>query len=123
MERTAILRSLAASGTGTAPQRLIALAAELDIPAADLLVVAGHAVPAELLPPERDARVMRQFAYGVSYCDHAQLGALEAFVRSLPRVASPEPFVQPPLPGRRPAETRLAAALGALRRRLIWRIG
>lgn len=114
MERAIILSSLAASGTGTAPQRLTELAAELDIPAADLLVVAGHPVPAELLPPERDARVMRQFAYRVSYCNHSRLAALEAFVRSLPRVAAREPFVQPAWPGRRPAETRFAAVLGAL---------
>lgn len=68
MERTTILSSLAASGTDTAPQRLTELAAELDIPAADLLVVAGKPVPAKLLPPKRDAGVMRQFAYRVSYC-------------------------------------------------------
>lgn len=114
MERAIILSSLAASGTDTAPQRLTELAAELDIPAADLLVVAGHPVPAELLPPERDAGVMRQFAYRVSHCDHSQLATLEAFVRSMPRVAAPEPFVPPVWPGRRPAETRLAAALGGL---------
>ncbi|MFI6929587.1 hypothetical protein [Streptomyces sp. NPDC050287] len=114
MERAIILGSLAARRTETAPQRLIGLAAELDIPAADLLVVAGHPVPAELLPPDRDARVMGRFAYCVSYCDHLQLAALEAFVRSLPRVATPEPSVQPAWPGRRPAETRFAAVLGAL---------
>lgn len=114
MERAIILSSLAASGTDTAPQRLTELAAELDIPAADLLVVAGHPVPAELLPPERDAGVMRQFAYRVSHCDHSQLATLEARVRSLPRVAAPEPFVPPVWPGRRPAETRFAAALGGL---------
>ncbi|MEU8465292.1 hypothetical protein [Streptomyces sp. NPDC029003] len=57
---------------------------------------------------------MRQFAYRVSHCDHAQLAALEAFVRSLPRVASPEPWVRPAWPGRRPAETRLAALFGTL---------
>ncbi|MFF1839904.1 hypothetical protein ACFVXE_37980 [Streptomyces sp. NPDC058231] len=114
MERATMLSSLAARGTDTAPQRLTELAAELDIPAADLLVVAGHRVPAELLPPERDARAMRQFAYRVSHCDHSQLAALETFVRSLPRVTVPEPFVQPTWPGRRPAETRFAAVLGEL---------
>ncbi|WP_327267102.1 hypothetical protein OG444_39925 (plasmid) [Streptomyces sp. NBC_01232] len=114
MERATILSSLAASGTETTPQRLTELAAVLDIPAADLLVVAGQPVPAKLLPPERDAGVMRQFAYRVSYCDHSQLAALEAFVRSLPRVAASEPFMQPTGPGRRPAETRFAAVLGAL---------
>lgn len=114
MNRAEILSSLAASGTDTAPRRLTELAGELGIPAADLLVVAGHPVPAELLPPERDPRVMREFAYRVSHCDHSRLAALEAFVRSLPRVAAPGPFVQPTWPGRRPAETRLAATLGAL---------
>ncbi|MER5617142.1 hypothetical protein [Streptomyces sp. NPDC002215] len=114
MERDIILSSLAARSTGSTPQRLTELAAELDIPAADLLVVAGHPVPTELLPPERDARVLRQFAYRVSYCDHSQLTTLEAFVRSLTRVATPEPLAEPAWPGRRPAETRFAAVLGAL---------
>jgi hypothetical protein len=114
MERATILRSLVASGTDTAPRRLVELAAELGIPAADLLVVAGHPVPAELLPPERDADVMRQFAYRVSHCDHAQLAALEAFVRSLPRVAAPGPSVRPVSPYARPAETRFAATLSGL---------
>ncbi|MDK9500181.1 hypothetical protein QEZ40_005809 [Streptomyces katrae] len=114
MERADILSSLAASGTDTAPQRLVELAAELGIPAADLLVVAGRPVPAELLPPERDADVLRRFAYRVSYCDHAQLAALEAFVRALSRVAAPEQSVQPAWPGRHPPETRFAAVLGAL---------
>ncbi|MFL5997447.1 MAG: hypothetical protein ACJ736_24565 [Streptomyces sp.] len=114
-ERAIILRDLAASGTATAPQRVTELAAELDLPAADLLAVAGHPVPTELLPPGREARVMRQFAYRVSHCDHSQLAALEAYVRLLPRVTAPEPFVQPAAwPGRRPAETRCAAVLGAL---------
>ncbi|MFD4974265.1 hypothetical protein [Streptomyces sp. NPDC058424] len=114
MERAIILSSLAARGADTAPQQLTELAAELDIPAADLLVVAGHPVPAELLPPERDAKVMRQFAYRVSYCDHSQLAALENFVRTLPRVDAPGAFVQPAWPSRRPAETRFAAVLGGL---------
>lgn len=114
MDPAIILSSLAASGTDTAPQRLTELATELHIPAADLLVVAGHPVPTELLPPERDAGVMKQFAYRVSHCNHSQLAALEAFVRSLPRAAAPEPFVQPGWPGRRPAETRLAAVFVAL---------
>ncbi|MFF4733411.1 hypothetical protein ACFY3M_51125 [Streptomyces mirabilis] len=114
MERATILSVLAASGTDSAPQRLTELAAELDIPAADLLVVAGHPVPAELLPPERDAQVMRQFAYRVSHCGHPQLAALEDFVRTLPRVTAPGPFAQPAWPYRRPAETRFSAVLGAL---------
>lgn len=114
MDRACILSSLAAGGTDTAPRRLTELAAELGLPVADLLVVAGHPVPAKLLPPERDTRVIRRFADSVSHCDHARLAALEAFVRSLPRVAAPEPVGQPAWPGRRPAETRFAAVLGGL---------
>ncbi|KAB1988166.1 hypothetical protein [Streptomyces triticiradicis] len=114
MERAIILSSLAGNGTGTAPRRVVELADELGMPAADLLAVAGHPVPVELLPPERDARVLRQFAYRVSHCGHSQLAALEAFVRSLPRVAAPEPFVRPARPYPRPAETRFAAVLGGL---------
>ncbi|MFE2521915.1 hypothetical protein [Streptomyces mirabilis] len=114
MERATILSRLAASGTDTAPHRRTEFAAELDIPAADLLVVAGHSVPAELLPPERDAKVMKQFAHRVSHCDHSQLAALEDFVCSLPRVAAPGPFVQPTSPSHSPAETGIAAALNGL---------
>ncbi|MGW4690733.1 hypothetical protein ACWEPM_38480 [Streptomyces sp. NPDC004244] len=114
MNRAILLRSLAARRTDATPQQLTELAAELNIPAADLLVVAGHPVPAELLPPERDTTVMRRFAHRVSHCDHLQLAALEAFIRALPRATAPEPFVQPGWPGRRPAETRFAAVLGAL---------
>lgn len=50
MERAIVLSSLAASGTDTAAQRLTELAAELDIPAADLLVVAGHPVRRNSFP-------------------------------------------------------------------------
>ncbi|MFF1844930.1 hypothetical protein ACFVW5_07565 [Streptomyces sp. NPDC058232] len=78
MERAIVLSRLVASGTDTAAQRLTELAAELDIPAADLLVVAGHPVPAELLPPERDARVMRQFAYRVGRLRSRQQGRVES---------------------------------------------
>lgn len=58
--------------------------------------------------------MVREFAYRVSHCDHSRLAALEAFVRSLPRVTAPGPYAQPAWPGRRPAETRLATVLGAL---------
>ncbi|MFF0296010.1 hypothetical protein ACFYST_20765 [Kitasatospora sp. NPDC004614] len=111
MERATILSSLAASGTDTSQQRLTELAAELGLPLADLYAVAGHPVPPELLPPQRDAKVLYQFSYRVSHCDHAQLVALEAFVRSLPRIAATEPPVRPePFP----AETGFAATLGAM---------
>ncbi|WP_329248186.1 hypothetical protein OG223_15800 [Streptomyces sp. NBC_01478] len=114
MHRATILRSLAETGTATPPRRLTELAAELGIPPADLIAVAGHPVPAELLPPERDPEVVGQFAYRVSHCGHSQLVALEAFVRSLPRVAAPGPPVRHPRPYPRPAETRFAATLGEL---------
>ncbi|MEV8454871.1 hypothetical protein AB0467_30680 [Streptomyces sp. NPDC052095] len=120
MERTALLGHLAttATATGTAPQRLTELSVELGIPAADLLVVAGHPVPAELLPPGRDAEVMRRFAYAASHCDHAQLAELRVFVSSLPRTAVAEPFVRPTWSGHRPAATRTAAILvGLIRNR------
>ncbi|MFE7462796.1 hypothetical protein ACFU6R_01650 [Streptomyces sp. NPDC057499] len=116
MDRTTALRRLATTATGAAPQRAAELAVELGIPAADLLVVAGHPVPAELLPPGRDAEVMRRFAYAASHCDHARLAELRSFVVSLPRTAAAEPFVRPTWPGYRPAETRIAAVLRDLLR-------
>ncbi|MFD7864802.1 hypothetical protein [Streptomyces sp. NPDC057682] len=114
MDRVGILSSLATRGTADFPQQLIERAAELGIPAADLLVIAGHPVPESLRPPERDARVMKGFAYRVSHCDHSQLAALEAYVRALPRVDAPEDRGQPVRPFRRPSETWFAAVLGGL---------
>lgn len=52
--------------------------------ASDLMVIAGHPVPTELRPPERDRQVVREFAYRVTFCDHSQMGALKAFVHTLP---------------------------------------
>ncbi|AUY52983.1 hypothetical protein [Streptomyces sp. CB01881] len=68
----------------------------------------------ELLPPERDAKVMRRFAGRVSHCDHSQPASMEGFVRSLPRLAAPSSFVQPVSPYHRPAETGFAAVLNGL---------
>jgi hypothetical protein len=90
VERADILRDLVARGTDTDPARCAELAAELGVPASDLLVVAGHTVPKRLLPPPRDAKVMKEFAYRVSYCDHAQMAALIDFIRALP-CADPGP--------------------------------
>jgi len=84
MERADILRDLVARGTDTDPARCVELAAELGMLASDLLVLAGHPVPSDLLPPERDLRVMREFASHVTCCDHAQMAALGAFIRQLP---------------------------------------
>ncbi|MFD0120664.1 MULTISPECIES: hypothetical protein [Streptomyces] len=50
MERTNVLSNLAANGSDTAPDVIAELAFEFDIPTADLLVIAGHPVPTELLP-------------------------------------------------------------------------
>jgi hypothetical protein len=61
MERAQLLRDLAARGADTDPARCAALAASLGMLVSDLLVIAGHPVPADLRPPERDARVMREF--------------------------------------------------------------
>lgn len=58
--------------------------------ASDLLVVAGHPVPSDLLPPERDPEVVKEFAYRATFCDHAQMAALVDFIHSLP-TAGPEP--------------------------------
>ncbi|MEU8765113.1 hypothetical protein [Streptomyces sp. NPDC048659] len=115
MERATILRNLAASGAEHGDTRSIrVLSTELGLSTADLLVVAGRPVPAELLPPERDAQVLRGFAHRVSHCDHAQLAELESFARALPRAADPAPLRPLPWPGRRPAETGFAAVLGGL---------
>ncbi|MER7913364.1 hypothetical protein [Streptomyces sp. NPDC096068] len=114
MKRATLLTELAASGTGTSLSRLAGLAVELDVPEADLLVLAGRPVPAELLPPERDPETVRRFTHRVAHCDHAQLAALEGFVRALPRVAAPGVRVGPPSPYHRPAETGFAAVLDGL---------
>jgi hypothetical protein len=63
----------------------------------DLLVVAGHPVPADLLPPKRDARIMKEFAYRAAYCRHSQMAALVDFIR-LPPAAVPVPPLLPAAP-------------------------
>lgn len=89
MDRVDILKDLKAHGAD--PGRCAELAKTLGMLASDLLVVAGHPVPADLLPPERDLRVVREFAYRVSYCDHAQLAALVTFIHTLPATLSKAP--------------------------------
>jgi hypothetical protein len=91
-QRTDILTNLVAHGSDTDPARCAQLATDLGLLASDLLVVAGHPVPPELLPPERDARIMKEFAYRATYCDHAQMAALVDFIRSLPAA---EPDLSP----------------------------
>ncbi|MFB7977786.1 hypothetical protein [Streptomyces vinaceus] len=114
MEPADILSQLVARGRGTTPAALIELAAELDLPPADLLVIAGHPVPGELLPPQRDARITKQYASCVSHCDHARLSSLEEFVRSLPRLEAAGPFEQPASTYVTPAESGLAAVFNGL---------
>ncbi|MEV6581886.1 hypothetical protein AB0M92_27400 [Streptomyces sp. NPDC051582] len=114
MERTDILGKLVTNGTVTTPEALTELASEFDIPAADLLVIAGHPVPADLLPPERNGGLAKEFAHRVSHCDHAQLAELERFVRSRPRLKASRPFVQPTSPYVTPAESGLGAVLNGL---------
>jgi hypothetical protein len=93
MERADLLRRLAARGADADPARCVELAARLGMLVPDLLVVAGHPVAGDLLPPERDARVMKEFAYRATFCDHAQMAALVDFIR-MPPSEAPEP----PLP-------------------------
>lgn len=116
MERAEILRDLAARGADTDPARCAELAARLGMLVSDLLVIAGHPVPADLVPPERDARVMKEFAYRASFCDHAQLAALADFI-GLPPGAAPLPSLPPPAPRTaywRPEASYLATVLDGL---------
>jgi hypothetical protein len=98
VERADILRNLVARGSDTDPARCAEIAADLGLLTSDVLGVAGQPVPADLLPPERDARVTKEFAYRASYCNHAQMAELTDFIRGLP-VAAQEP--SPPLPSER----------------------
>ena len=68
MERAEILRDLAARGADTDPARCAELAARLGMLVSDLLVVARHPVPADLVPPERDARVSCPAFSGQGIC-------------------------------------------------------
>lgn len=82
----------------------------------DVLVIAGHPVPADLLPPERDARVMREFGYRAASCDHSQMAALVDFIHRPPDTA-PVPLM-PPEPPRKvfwhPERSYLATVLDGL---------
>lgn len=104
MTRTVALRDLLDNGRDCNTPRLEAIAAELGLPVADVFVVAGHPVPGDLLPPDRDKTVMRAFAYRVTYCNHPQLAALREFLLAMPDegaalqprpardLADPDPF-------------------------------
>ena len=56
MTRTDVLRALLDNSRHYDKPRLEELPAELDLPTADVLVVAGHPVPGHLLPPDRDTK-------------------------------------------------------------------
>jgi hypothetical protein len=58
VDRADILRNLVTHGTEANPKRCAEIAADLDLLTSDVLTIAGHPVPAELLPPQRDTRVM-----------------------------------------------------------------
>lgn len=120
VERAALLRRLAARGADADPARCAELAAKFGMLVPDLLVVAGHPVVGDLLPPERDARVMKEFAYRATFCDHAQMAALVDFIR-LPPSAPPDPALPPAAPSKvywRPEASYLATVLyGLIRNR------
>ncbi|KHD74031.1 hypothetical protein [Actinoplanes utahensis] len=94
MTRATVLRGLLQNGRDYGVPWLEEFALDLDLPVADVLVVAGHPVPGHLLPPERDQKVLREFAYRVTYCNHMQLTALGEFLHAMPderSAAEPRP--------------------------------
>ncbi|MDL4773732.1 MULTISPECIES: hypothetical protein [Thermomonosporaceae] len=95
MTRAEALRDLVARGKQFDAARLRALADELGLPLSDILVIAGHPVPALLLPPARDREVLKEFAYRVTFCDHARLGSLEDYV-SCPALGNPASAAEVP---------------------------
>jgi hypothetical protein len=99
MTRAEVLCDLMGNGRHYETSRLAQLAAELRLPVADVLVVAGHPVPGDLLPPDRDKEIMREFVYRVTFCKHPQLAVLRDFLSALPNErTAPEPW-----PARDPA--------------------
>lgn len=98
--RLELLRELLDDGRHHVMSRLEACADELDLPLADILVVAGHTVPGRLLPPDRDQNVLGAFGYRVTYCSHAQLAALQSYVSALPVLGTPPE----PRPARDPTD-------------------
>jgi hypothetical protein len=91
MTRSETLLSLVENGQSYDTARLGGVAAELGLPLADVLVVGGHPVPGELLPPVRDAEVARAFVYRATHCNHPQLAALTNFLEAMPDEAVSRP--------------------------------
>ncbi|MEU8003538.1 hypothetical protein AB0B66_20465 [Catellatospora sp. NPDC049111] len=89
--RAQALRDLLENGRDHDTPRLEAVAVELGLPLADVLLLAGHPIPGRLLPPQRDLEVLREFGYRVSFCGHPQLAALCELLSSMPdEGAAPE---------------------------------
>lgn len=84
MQRADLIRDLVVRGTETSADRCRDLAAELGLLVSDVLTIAGHPVPPELLPPDRDARVFKAVALKFCICDHETMPALLDFIRDLP---------------------------------------
>jgi hypothetical protein len=106
MTRAAILRDLLDNGRDGDTSRLEAVAVELGLPVADVLVVAGHPVPGHLLPPDRDPDVLRAFGYRVTYCHHPQLAELRELLLAMPDegdAPEPQPARDPSAPDPFPA--------------------
>ncbi|WTW98561.1 hypothetical protein OG216_36805 [Streptomycetaceae bacterium NBC_01309] len=95
MTRTDVLQDLASNGRDYSSERLHELAVELDLLVSDVFVVAGRTPPRHLLPPARDPKVLRDFTYRVTYCEHDSLAPLEEFVSALASAAPAPTAAQP----------------------------
>jgi len=107
-----------ARGPDIDPARCAQIAVDLGLLVSDVLTIAGHPVPVQFLPPQRDAQVMKEFAYRVSHCNHGQMAALTEFIRALPAV--PPDLSPPACPDRkvyaRPDAGHFATVLDGLMR-------
>jgi hypothetical protein len=88
-----------AHGAETDPERCAEIAATLNLLTSDVLTIAGHPVPAALLPPQRDARVMKRFVPYAAHCNHAQMATLTDFIHTLP--TAPPDLSPTACPGRK----------------------
>ncbi|WP_207123078.1 hypothetical protein [Actinocatenispora comari] len=111
MMRAEVLRGLLNSGRDYDVPRLEAVAAQLGLPTADVLVVAGHPVPGSLLPPDRDTRALHTFAHRVTHCNHEQMATLRELLLTLPREGE---IPQPRMPADPTGTDPFPAVLGGL---------